>query len=168
MIQIVDNFLEEGLLKYVQWSLPRLTYVLHKSVMSNTPSIFKSEGEYINDQVFTYIGEHIRTLPFLYVNDIIRSYSNLYTAGSYGAGNFHYDDGRITALFYPYDWSSEYGGETEFEDGTLIEYKKNRIVFFDAGMKHRAKEHKNDVNYRYTVAYKMDAQWVQYEDCSNY
>jgi hypothetical protein len=166
-VVIVDNFLPKDLLHYVQWVLPKMNYELHYSqVESNgtADNFLKSVGEFPEDKIFEYIAYELNNFNFINITNILRCYSNLNPQGSFHSGDWHIDDGMITALFYPMPWNPEFGGGTEFKDGNLVEYKENRIVFFDAKREHRAIAHTND-SFRYSVAYKLEAFWN--EDCIN-
>jgi hypothetical protein len=53
--------------------------------------------------------------------------------------DWHTDHGDKTALYYPLQWKSDWGGSTYFRmDDTEeeIQYKQNRLVIFDAGISH--------------------------------
>ena len=72
---------------------------------------------------------------------------------------FHIDgDSGITFLYYPQrDWQLDDGGETQFYiDGILygITPESNRLVMFDARIRHRATSFRN--RHRFTVAIKYE------------
>jgi len=81
------------------------------------------------------------------IDDYERIYCNAHTHGL--EPHAHEDDGDFTMLYYPrLDWNTyEWGGGTlidpdyptrGFENGKLIPYKGNRLVVFDAYLKHKA------------------------------
>jgi hypothetical protein len=53
--------------------------------------------------------------------------------------DWHTDPGNQTALYYPITWKPEWGGSTYFKIGDVekeIQYKQNRLVIFDATLRH--------------------------------
>lgn len=84
--------------------------------------------------------------------ECIRSYVNLNPPNSSGA--WHTDDGELTLLFFPQkSWMNAYGGATEFYDHKKVNYAGNRLIIFDAGLKHRAEKNMANFN-RYSIAWK--------------
>ena len=78
-----------------------------------------------------------------YKCDFSRAYINAHTYGV--DGRIHRDDGDYTAIYYPLsEWNVEWEGGTCFynKDQTDVihynAYVPNRLVVFDAKMKHRA------------------------------
>ena len=70
------------------------------------------------------------------MDDYVRIYMNAHTHGI--EPHMHQDDGDFTMIYYPRgDWQDDWGGGTVV-DGTLIEYKGNRLVVFDAHLWHQA------------------------------
>ena len=155
---IIDDFLCDDFVEHIQDVIPTLGYNPHSSIGTN-PNFFNSIGTWPSTDAFNYVAKKIQNLTYIKNVSIIRVYANLHPSGSAHSGDFHEDDGQITALYYPYDWDEKYGGGTEFEDGTIVEYKRNRLVLFGANKKHRGMEHSNPDMFRYTVAFKMNAEW---------
>ena len=159
-IKVVDNFLDEDMLSYVQELVFNLKYRVQSSTPEGPWNFLTSAGPFIEHDVFKWIARKIDSLEFINVKDYNRVYANCNASGSDNGGKWHRDDGSITALFYPMEWDSKtFKGGTEFEDGTVVDYVTNRIVFFDAKIKHRAQEHFCKDHLRYTVAYKINAGW---------
>ena len=53
--------------------------------------------------------------------------------------HMHTDDGDFTMIYYPrLDWKSDAWGGGTLIDGQLVPYKGNRLVVFDAYLKHKA------------------------------
>jgi hypothetical protein len=164
-MKIYDNFLDKQFLDYINQSLQRLEWTIHRSEDDQkTPFFFNS----------ITINHNIQKNEYCFLFDIIsnviikdfgieernifleRGYVNLYPFGI--GGDWHKDsvskDGK-TILFYPCDWKEEYGGATEFQySGEKVEYKKNRLLIFDGILSHRSMTHRNIKN-RYTIAYKI-------------
>jgi len=155
---IIDDFLDNDYLTHIQDIIPKLHYAIHSSDHNTSSTFLSSVGNFPNTDCFQTIIKKILNLTYIRNPSIIRCYVNLNPQGKYHSGRFHDDDGDITALFYPYPWQKEWGGETEFEDGTMIENKENRLVLFDAKKFHRAVEH-TAPNFRYSVAFKLEAEW---------
>ena len=162
---IIDDFLCDDFVEHIQDVIPNLGYTPHGSV--GKLNFFNSIGTWPQTDAFNYVSKKIKNLIYIKNVSIGRVYVNLHPSGINHGGVFHVDEdtsGRfnetITALYYPYDWDEKYGGGTEFEDGTIVEYKRNRLVLFGANKKHRGMEHSNPDMFRYTVAFKMNAEWV--------
>ena len=165
MIRVIDNFLSEDYLYLIKHKTPELNWEIH-STQGDFANFFSSEGACDNKwpktQIYWGLGEKIAGLTFITVSDIIRCYVNCYPIGENHCGNWHKDDGDITALYMPYVWDDAWGGGTAFREGDnseIIPYKENRLVLFDSQIEHRARPHYSDYNFRYTVAFKLKAQW---------
>ena len=158
---IIDDFLCDDYLSHIQDIIPNLGYEPHSSLPENPNSnFFVSIGDFQRTDAFNYMFKKIQNLPYIKKSSAIRIYVNLHPSGEVHGGDFHMDDGTITALFYPMPWDRKCGGGTEFKDKTVVEYKMNRLVLFDAYKLHRGIEHTNSDMFRYTVAFKMNAEWV--------
>ena len=156
---VIDDFLDNDYLIHIQDTIPYLKYELASSIDPEVLHFLNSVGEpFPNTDSLNTLAKKVVNLTCLRNPSIIRCYVNLNPQGEYHSGNFHTDDGDITALFYPFEWKSEWGGETEFEDGSKIENKMNRLVLFDAKKLHRAASHTSN-NFRYTIALKLKAEW---------
>ena len=54
-------------------------------------------------------------------------------------GNWHTDHGDKTVLYFPIEWTPEWGGSTYFKMGdseTEVQYKQNRLVVFKSDILH--------------------------------
>ena len=86
------------------------------------------------------------------------TYKRLYLNGhTYGLSpNWHTDDGDFTMIYYPrMDWQKNWGGGTMVE-GTLgvneyVEYVGNRLIVFDAKLRHQAQPVHRDCHELRTV-----------------
>lgn len=87
-----------------------------------------------------------------------RMYVNCYNKNV--GSEWHVDDGDHTILYYPQEWSQEFGGETVFrvEDKEYrLPYNTNSLVIFPAKTPHIALPHINPCGYRLTLALKTEA-----------
>ena len=156
-IQVIDNVLDHFLIKY-----------LHGFFLYNTPHTFtggSAPGEgsvfYVAESpprapLIEYMFKKITSDEILNVNvSIIRTYLNIQHKEMDGA--FHGDDGDLTLLLMITNNPKEGGGEFEYIDENKqiqkIEYKQNRLIAFDANIKHRGLAYKGNEP-RITLAYK--------------
>jgi hypothetical protein len=156
---VIDNFLDDDFVQHIQDVIPDLTYKGHGSV--DTKNYFNSAGQWPQTDAFNFVGKKLLSLDCVKIENILRCYVNLHPSGPNHGGHFHTDDGDITAIYYSHDWDTKYGGGTDFEDGTEIDYKKNRLILFNAHTPHRGMEHSHPNLFRYTVAFKLVAKWNQ-------
>ena len=84
--------------------------------------------------------------------NILRSYVNLHYMCH--GGSFHRDDGEITFLYM--SSKNVKGGEFEIKNEEKIEYKFNRLIYFDAKKLHKGNPPINNVK-RFTLAFKTVA-----------
>ena len=163
MVKILDNFLDNDYLKQLQLIIPNLGYKPHTSEPTNNLNAkfmnSVGDGYWPNTDSFNYMVEKISNLPYIKNVEFLRMYVNLHPSGENHGGDFHEDDGMITALFYPMVWDKTYGGGTEFKSGDIVDYVENRLVLFNSFDTHRGMEHSNAKMFRYTVAFKMNAFW---------
>ena len=68
-------------------------------------------------------------------------------------GAFHSDDGDITFLYMPSQELKSNEGHFEIKDETKIEYKFNRLIYFDAKKLHKGNAPVQNVS-RITLAFK--------------
>jgi len=104
-----------------------------------TTSHFWHVNNLENDEYFINLFDEIS--PTFFSNQevsIVRCYANGQSAGQTGLP--HTDDGDVTLLYFPTVWKHYYGGHLNFCDDnnitSVIEYKQNRMVKFDAKLKH--------------------------------
>jgi len=111
-----------------------------------------------NEKVYKLFAEQIAiSVPETQNMHLYRMYVNCFAPSE--NPYFHIDgDSGITFLYYPQrDWQLDDGGETQFYiDGTLygITPESNRLVMFDARIRHRATSFRN--RHRFTVAIKYE------------
>jgi len=157
-IHIIDDFLGDDFVEYMQDIIPDMPFQ-PMSADGMGESFLASIGQYPESDAFKFLAKKIHQVPKLMVQHVQTIYVNLNPTGINHCGKFHTDGGDITAMYYPYDWDEKYAGATLFEEGTRVEYVKNRLLLFDSNLSHRAEEHSNTNMFRYTVAVKMDARW---------
>lgn len=155
-IKIVDDVLDNYLIKY-----------LHNHFLYETPHTLRGgsapgDGSefYISDPppwgpLIHYIYNKIID-EILNINcNLIRTYLNIQHKGM--DGEFHGDDGDITLLLMVTNNPREGGGEFEYIDENnqiqKVEYKQNRLIAFDANIKHRGLSYKSKEP-RVTLVYK--------------
>jgi len=148
--KVLDNFLDSDYLELIKEIVPTLDYKLHGSI--DKLNFLNSAGyPYPHTDCFYVLAKKVSNMTN---SKVLRCYVNLNPSGEAHAGEFHEDDGDITALFMPFNWNIERGGSLKFYDGEEIEYRENRLVIFDAKRPHRAMPHSFE-GFRYTVAFKM-------------
>mgnify|MGYP003136228072 FL=1 len=146
-IKVFDNVLENSFLEFIREELNMLTWITHKSKKTDENLFFASAQENLFTHKFLY---NLFCKKYNLSNRLLRSYVNCYPPQSFG--NFHPDDGDVTLLFYP-DENEKNKGGTEFEDGTKVEFKTNRLIIFDAKILHKANINSSN-EMRYSIAWK--------------
>ena len=174
-ILLKENILDPQMLEYVNALLRFKTkFKLHWSnaeeFNSGKMTMMNSDELTELDSVFVYILDIITNRGLIEKGkyELKRSYANLNFSGQDNASSWHTDTGfegsdgsTHTILFYPQQWQSEWGGETEFKNTevvnktTKVEYKQNQVILFDGKIPHRAAAHNNPNAYRFTIAYKV-------------
>jgi len=149
-IKVFDNVLENLFLEFIRKEINILTWQLQVSLPSDNQE---------EHQFFISAQQDLFTHQFLYEflckkynlsNKFLRSYINCHPPKS--SGQFHSDDGDMTLLFYP-DKNEKDKGGTEFEDGTKVDYKSNRLIIFDSTILHKASNNLSN-EMRYSIAWK--------------
>jgi hypothetical protein len=93
----------------------------------------------------------IYKLNFIKPIKVLRFYTNLQYNNM--ESNFHIDEGDITFLYMPSKGLSLDEGHFEIKDEEKIEYKFNRLIYFDTEKLHRGHPPKQNVP-RITLAFK--------------
>jgi len=153
--------LHQDLVECAQVSLLNEIYRLGYSNNWDEPNFFNTTRKNL-DGIFLLALKEFLSFGYLKNVELLRSYANLHPAGEFYAGKMHTDDEGgygVTLLYYPFDWQIEWGGGTEFEDGTIVDYVCNRLLIFDGDINHRALPHTSPHGFRYSVAYKTKAEW---------
>ena len=160
---VIDDFMSEVECELVYQETIKQEYTLHRSLPDREWNMLSANHDR-RDNNCRNVFNSITLLSEVIGNKLIRSYTNLAPPGTFFGGDLHEDDGKITALYYPQEWDTMWGGGTYFEDGSTLEYVKNRLVLFDAQTKHKALPHVSPNGWRITVAYKTGLEWKQNED----
>lgn len=165
-IEIVDNFLSKEDQKMVSNAMIfDLRYNIASSKITEPRYNFMHGMiDFISTNKFDPLIKSLLALPNVIGEeiDIIRMYSNMAPAGEWYSGDFHQDDGTITALYYPVMWNSEWGGGTSFITGEVVDNVRNRLVLFDAAIPHKGDPHTHE-GWRYTIAIKTNLRWADNE-----
>lgn len=90
-------------------------------------------------------------LQFIKPVSVIRTYTNLHYNNM--GGDFHPDDGEITFLYMPSKGLQSNEGHFEIKNEEKIEYKFNRLIYFDAKKLHKGHAPKQNIP-RVTLAFK--------------
>ena len=153
-VKVFDSVLENSFLNFIREEINILAWT---KVQSVDPVVLK-EGKK-NPVFFASTRENPLSHQFLFnyfcdkynlSNKFLRAYVNCHPP--YSGGQFHADDGDMTFIFYPDEKVKNKGG-TEFEDGTKVDYKSNRLIIFDAKLFHKASENLSN-EMRHSIAWK--------------
>lgn len=152
-LKIIDNFLDLNLIKILETKFLYQTphFYGHRS-KTNGPEFYSSNLD-SSDTLIKYIHSKISdtiNTPTL----IARSYLNIQFQEM--GGEFHIDDGDITALLMVTKTPKQ-GGEFEYyKENTIkqIPYLQNRLILF-SGIEHRGTSPKDNTP-RITLAYKLN------------
>jgi hypothetical protein len=93
----------------------------------------------------------IYKLNFIYPVEVLRIYTNLHYNNM--GGSFHMDDGDVTFLYMPSKKLNMNEGHFEIKDEEKIQYKFNRLIYFDASKLHKGNPPKQNIP-RITLAFK--------------
>ena len=143
-----DQVFTPPLLEVIRDQIKHLQYQAHGS---GGPNTFLFSGEIISNRFWQYLFDKIVTKIPIKERLVTRCYVNKYPPKTFS--DWHKDniDGGCTKtiIFYP----DEGGANTVFERKE-IQYKQNRLLYFNAGLLH--KTNINDTNKdRHTLVYKI-------------
>ena len=153
-IKVIDNFIDPDLIEILQ---ERFLYETpheygHSSHPGKGIKFYNAEFD-ANDSLIKYV--HYKIVKSINtLCTIERAYINIQFKGM--EGDFHIDDGDLTALLMITDPPLQ-GGEFEYYENNVIKqipYKQNRLIIF-SGIKHRGTCPK-DNSPRITLAYKLN------------
>ena len=165
---IIDNFLDKTEIKALRTEIYQFSFRLTSSNSDIKVHNFMQGDGQSKETLDMFL--KICDLPQVSVESgtasraLQRYYLNIAPPGDWYAGDFHIDDGLITALYYPNtfdntDWKPEWGGATEFITGETVQYVGNRLLLFDASVEHRAAAHYYNEGWRVTLALKTNLIW---------
>ena len=148
---VIDDWLEPQLANF-------MSMYLHKGIVyqaghasnlgDNTSFLFGIVPSSPLTEFLTYKLKFIRPI------EVLRIYTNLHYNNM--GGDFHQDDGDITFIYMPSKGLKSDEGHFEIKDEEKIEYKFNRLIYFDATKLHKGHAPKQNVP-RVTLAFKTTA-----------
>tara|TARA_R100001079_G_C4298921_1_gene90343 strand:- start:13 stop:483 length:471 start_codon:yes stop_codon:yes gene_type:complete len=155
-MRIYDKFFTPPLLEVIQDQIKHLRYETHDSAGlgahdSSGANTFLFSGEIQMIRLWQYIFDKIITKMPIKERLVTRCYVNKYPPNTFSDWHIDNEDGGCakTIIFYP----DEDGASTVFEKKE-IQYKQNRLLYFDSGLRH--KTNINDTNKdRHTLVYKV-------------
>lgn len=154
-ILIKDNFLDSTLIDTLEHEfLFQMPHWFGHSSNTNDSMFYATnldENEIIIQYILNKLNTEIIKGDQLY--KLSRSYFNIQHPGM--DGNFHLDDGNLTALLM-ITKNPDNGGEFEYIDNGIsksIPYKQNRLILFDTKINHRGKAYTKHP--RITLALKL-------------
>jgi len=147
---VIDNWLEPQLADFMStYLLEGILYSpAHQSIEGDKDSITFLAGVIPMNPLINFI---IYKLNFIKPVKVLRVYTNLQYQNM--EGTFHSDDGDITFLYMPSKGLNLDEGHFEIKDEEKIEYKFNRLIYFDAKKMHRGNAPKQNIP-RITLAFK--------------
>lgn len=157
-IIVKDNFIDQVLIDTLEheflFQIPH--WFGHSSNLKDNMFYATNMGK--DEIIIQYILQKIKTeiIEEGELYELSRSYFNIQHPGM--DGNFHLDDGNLTALLMVTK-DPDSGGEFEYIENNVpksIPYKQNRLIVFDTKIKHRGKAY-NEYP-RITLALKLKKQ----------
>jgi len=109
---------------------------------------------------YRYFLEHICNIEKWDIKNVLaKIYRSFITITPYRLGREMHTDytgsNDMTMIFYPQEWDPLYKGSTVFKNGTIIEYKQNRLALYYGSDPHKGSEHLNPNN-RYVFVTKLN------------
>ena len=150
-MQTWEQVFTPPLLEVIRDQIKYLKYEPHGSGIKGSNNNFLYSGELISIRFWQYLFDKIVTKIPIKERKVMRCYVNKYPPNTFS--DWHKDniDGKVskTIIFYP----DTEGASTVFERKE-IQYKQNRLLYFNAGLLH--KTNINDTNKdRHTLVYKI-------------
>ena len=150
-MQTWDNFFDKALLEVIQDQIKYLSYEPHGTGKKGSTNTFLYSGELISVRFWQYVFDKILTNAPIKERTVKRCYVNKYPPKTFSDWHTDNVDGEITKtiIFYP----DETGADTVFERST-IQYKQNRLLYFNANLLHKTDINKLEKD-RHTLVYKI-------------
>jgi hypothetical protein len=154
-IKYKDNFLDDDLINHLEYTFLRVPHHYgHSSNADGTGISFYNHEFDLNDSLIQYLCVKVQK-EFEQKLGFLRVYINVQHNNM--DGDFHEDDGDMTILLMVSKTLKKGSGQFEIKKDNkiaAIDFVKNRLIFFDAKLKHRgtAPKEKNEV--RITLAFK--------------
>jgi len=157
---IFNNILDEKILLELNKHLYDLPYFIHgsKDITNFYATENTAEDDFFKKINYAIIEKTSHKFNFTKIN-IYRSYVNVHNSGQDNGGKWHTDDGTTTFLFYPNKWDVKFKGGTSFiinNEVKILNYVQNQLIVFPAKIEHKAEDHFNFNNLRFTYAIKTD------------
>jgi hypothetical protein len=144
MIVVKDNFFQEDLVNFIAKGIEAYQWSYNHKSDANDPThnTFFVSNLWANgaaNNIFYMIWKQIcsEEISDLQDYDCLRIYANGQVKGQ--DGNWHTDDGDRTVIYFPLEWDRRWGGSTYFKVSGAkeeIQYKRNRLIVFDAAIPH--------------------------------
>ena len=157
MIKIIDNFLDEDLIKHLEYFFSFRTphFYGHSSreSLKKHKNFFYASELTSNDNLIQFLQNKIKKQFGL--NQVIRTYINIQFKGM--NGTFHQDDGHNTILLMITKTLKKGSGMFEIKEDNIIkkiDFVQNRLIKFDAKKFHRGLSPKENNTPRITMAFK--------------
>jgi hypothetical protein len=150
MASIIDNWLEPQLADYLSFYL--FKRIFYKAGHGSNPGDNTSflSGIVPSSPLTEFL---IYKLKFICPIKVLRTYTNLHYNNM--GGSFHEDDGDLTFIYMPSKGLKSDEGHFEIKDEEKIEYKFNRLIYFDAKKLHKGHPPKQNIP-RITLAFKTE------------
>jgi len=145
---VIDNWLELDLANYLSSYLEKGIWYKNGHFSSDKDGTSFLQGEVPYSPLIEYLVIKLKKIIPL---ELLRVYTNLHFPNM--GGNFHPDDGDVTFLYLPSKGLNSKEGHFEIKDETKIEYKFNRLIYFDAKKLHKGNAPVQNVS-RITLAFK--------------
>lgn len=159
-IDIVENWLDPFTSDFIKDILLNKTphHYSHVSVASTKEDSIPFYATTLSPNMYPldFIFQKLKSELDLNV-ELLRGYINVQHVGM--DGNFHIDDGDLTALYMVTD-TQEKGSEFEYIDPNIneviqVKFKQNTLIVFNSQISHRGKSTENPKFPRITLALKM-------------
>ena len=149
MASIIDNWLEPQLADYLSFYLFKGIFYKagHGSTEEDKSFLF---GDVPLNPLIDFLHFKIKHIKPV---SILRTYTNLHYNNM--GGSFHKDDGDLTFIYMPSKGLKSDEGHFEIKDEEKIEYKFNRLIYFDAKKLHKGHPPKQNIP-RITLAFKTE------------
>lgn len=152
-MKIIDNFLEKDLIKFLDKTFVYQTPHFYGHKSHKKSNSFYNSNINLDDTLITFICEKLkRQLKF---KSILRAYINVQFKDM--SGDWHRDDGTNTILLMVTKTLPKNSGCFQIKEGNKIikvDFVQNRLIFFDASLKHRGLAPNEPNSPRVTFAFK--------------
>ena len=143
-MKIIDNFLPEEIFKQIQNIMMGDEFPWYYNKDIDNLNEDNKKFQFTHAVIVPEFAQVSNTINMLYplfssigIKHLLRVKANLNVVGDgKNIGNYHTDVDVPTAMTAVY-YINTNNGATEFENGKLVKSVENRIVLFDASMKHR-------------------------------